>query len=69
MANFFDSTGKVFSISAHTLPSARGMGEPITGRISAESGVSFQGVIIGNDDQTFVIPIEGTNNPNRIPLL
>ena len=25
MANFFDSTGKVFSISAHTLPSARGM--------------------------------------------
>ena len=55
MANFFDSTGKVFSISAHTLPSARGMGEPITGRISAESGVSFQGVIIGTDDQTFVI--------------
>ena len=55
MANFFDSTGKVFSISAHTLPSARGMGEPITGRISAESGVSFQGVIIGTDNQTFVI--------------
>ena len=55
MANFFDSTGKVFSIAAHTLPSARGMGEPITGRISAESGVSFQGVIIGTDDQPFVI--------------
>ena len=55
MANFFDSTGKVFSIAAHTLPSARGMGEPITGRISAESGVSFQGVIIGTDDQSFVI--------------
>ena len=51
MANFFDSTGKVFSISAHTLPSARGMGEPITGRISAESGVSFQGVIIGTDSK------------------
>ena len=55
IANFFDSTGKVFSIAAHTLPSARGMGEPITGRISAESGVSFQGVIIGTDDQSFVI--------------
>ena len=45
-AVFFDSGGKAFSLSAHSLPSARGMGEPLTGRIVSESGVTFEGVAI-----------------------
>ena len=32
-AVFFDSGGKAFSLAAHSLPSARGMGEPLTGRV------------------------------------
>ena len=38
---FLDSNGKAYSIPSHSLPSARGMGEPITGRINADSGVKF----------------------------
>ena len=38
---FMDSSGKVFSLPSHSLPSARGMVEPISGRVTAESGVSF----------------------------
>ncbi len=34
MATFLDSTGRTFSIPAHTLPSARSQGEPLTGRVN-----------------------------------
>src|SRR5690606_17956089 len=33
-AVFIDSTGRSYSVAAHTLPSARGQGEPLTGRLS-----------------------------------
>ena len=36
---FMDSSGKVFSLPSHSLPSARGMGEPISGRVTAESEI------------------------------
>ena len=53
---FLDSTGKSFSLQAHSLPSARGMGEPLSGRISADSGVSFISCVSGNDgDDKFMI--------------
>ena len=34
-AVFIDSTGRSYSLAAHTLPSARGQGEPLTGRLTA----------------------------------
>ena len=54
-AIFFDSGGKAFSLAAHSLPSARGMGEPLTGRISSESGVTFMGAAIGAESSKILI--------------
>jgi len=55
LAIFLDSNGKAYSIPSYSLPSARGMGEPITGRLSADSGVQFISSIIGNEDDRFLI--------------
>ena len=52
---FFDSGGKAFSLSAHSLPSARGMGEPLTGRVVSESGVTFEGVAVGSEESKILI--------------
>jgi topoisomerase-4 subunit A len=52
---FLDSNGKAYSLPTHSLPSARGMGDPISGRVSADSGVKFISTLIGNDDDKFMI--------------
>ncbi len=44
---FLDSTGRAYTLAGHTLPSARGQGEPLTGRLSSPSGAQFEGVAIG----------------------
>ena len=50
-----DSTGRSYSMPAHTLPSARGQGEPVTGRINAPSGVEFIGGMMGSDDDYYLL--------------
>jgi topoisomerase-4 subunit A len=52
---FLDSTGRSYSTAAHTLPSARGNGEPLTGRFAPTSGASFQALATGSDDARFVL--------------
>ncbi|MEJ7745391.1 MAG: DNA topoisomerase IV subunit A [Luteimonas sp.] len=52
---FLDSTGRSYSTAVHTLPSARGNGEPLTGRFSPASGASFQAAAVGDNDHRFVI--------------
>ena len=52
---FIDSNGKAYSIPSHSLPSARGMGEPITGRLNADSGVQFVSSVIGTEGNKFLI--------------
>ena len=52
---FLDSTGRSYSLMAHTLPSARGQGEPLSGRLSPPSGATFEGVIMGKDDDRFLM--------------
>jgi topoisomerase-4 subunit A len=52
---FLDSTGRSYSTVAHTLPSARGNGEPLTGRFSPASGGSFQAMASGDSDTRFVL--------------
>ncbi|MBN2865622.1 MAG: DNA topoisomerase IV subunit A, partial [Thiotrichales bacterium] len=47
MAIFLDNTGRSYSLPAHTLPSARSHGEPLTGRLSPANGVSFTQVVLG----------------------
>jgi topoisomerase-4 subunit A len=54
-AVFIDSTGRSYSVPAHTLPSARGQGEPLTGRLTPPPGASFECVLLPEDDSLYVI--------------
>jgi topoisomerase IV subunit A len=54
-AYLLDSTGRSYAIAAHTLPSARGQGEPATGRLNPPSGATFEGLIMGNDEQRILL--------------
>src|SRR5690242_3293519 len=46
-AIFLDSTGRTYTLPAHSLPSARGNGEPLSGRLNPPDGAKFAGVMIG----------------------
>jgi len=50
-----DSTGRTYSLPAHSLPSARGQGEPLTGRINPPSGASFAGALMGEDAHLYLL--------------
>ncbi len=52
---FLDSTGRAYSLPAHSLPSARGMGEPLTGRLTPTSGATFEGMLIGDPDNFYLL--------------
>ena len=52
---FLDSTGRAYSALIHGLPSARGNGEPLTGRFSPAAGASFQALAAGDNDMRFVL--------------
>ena len=46
-----DSTGRAYTLPTHNLPSARGQGEPLTGRINPPSGAGFKGLLLGDAQQ------------------
>jgi topoisomerase-4 subunit A len=50
-----DSTGRSYSTPAHTLPSARGNGEPLTGRFSPAAGASFDALVAGDNDTKLIL--------------
>ncbi len=50
-----DSTGRSYALPTHTLPSARGQGEPLTGRINPPSGSHVMGCMMGNDDDLYLL--------------
>ncbi|MFA6228616.1 MAG: DNA topoisomerase IV subunit A [Rhodanobacter sp.] len=52
---FIDSTGRSYSTPAHTLPSARGNGEPLTGRFSPSAGASFDALVAGDNDTRLIL--------------
>jgi topoisomerase-4 subunit A len=54
-AVFMDSTGRSYSLPAHTLPSARGQGEPLTGRLSPPAGASFRSVLGGEPKRWYLM--------------
>jgi topoisomerase IV subunit A len=54
-AMFLDSTGRVYSLPAHGLPSARGQGEPLSGRLNPPDGASFAGTLIGAGDDRWLL--------------
>lgn len=55
LAVFIDSTGRAYSLPAHTLPSARGQGEPLTGRLNPPPGAEFIGAMLGEADTCYVL--------------
>ncbi|NPA72370.1 MAG: DNA topoisomerase IV subunit A [Gammaproteobacteria bacterium] len=47
MTVFIDDTGRSYALSAHSLPSARSHGEPLTGRLNPPAGANFTQVLMG----------------------
>lgn len=54
-AILLDTQGRTYALPAHGLPSARGQGEPATGRLNAPSGALFCGLMMGADDQRVLL--------------
>jgi topoisomerase-4 subunit A len=55
LAMFVDSTGRVYSVMAGTLPSARGQGEPLSSRFKPPDGAAFCGAMIGDAEQKYLL--------------
>lgn len=54
-AVFLDSSGRCYSLPAHSLPSARSLGEPISARLTPPDGVTFEGVMAGEPDSVYLV--------------
>ncbi|GAA0343805.1 DNA topoisomerase IV subunit A [Bowmanella denitrificans] len=54
-AVFLDSSGRTFACDAHTLPSARSQGEPLTGRFNIVGGENVEHVVMSNDDDQYLL--------------
>ncbi len=54
-AAFIDSSGRSFAAEAHDLPSARGQGEPLTGRFQMVAGETFEHVLMADDQQQLLL--------------
>jgi topoisomerase-4 subunit A len=52
---FLDSTGRAYTLAAHSLPSARGQGEPLTGRFNPPEGAHFVGVLAGDPERLYLL--------------
>jgi topoisomerase-4 subunit A len=54
-AVFLDTTGRSYCLPAHSLPSARGLGEPLAGRLNPPDGAKFVGVMMGEPDSLWLL--------------
>ncbi len=54
-AIFLDTSGRSYSLQAHTLPSARGQGEPLTGKLNPPAGSSFICSLMGKDEEQYLL--------------
>ena len=52
---FVDSSGRSYTLPPVSLPSARGQGEPLTGRVNPPSGAEFAGVLMGEGEERTVL--------------
>jgi topoisomerase IV subunit A len=50
-ALFLDTAGRTYALPIHTLPSARGHGEPLTGRLHLPPQAVFKAVLVGEPQQ------------------
>lgn len=52
---FIDSTGRSYALDPLTLPSARGQGEPLTGKLTLPSGATIEQVLMNAEDQKLLM--------------
>lgn len=52
---FFDSEGKVYALPGHALPSARGQGEPLTGKLNPADGMLFEALVGGEPEDNVLL--------------
>ena len=52
---FIDSHGRSYALAAHSLPSARGQGEPLTGRFKPAAGAEFVDCLMARNDDLFLL--------------
>ncbi len=49
-----DETGRSYALAINSLPSARGLGEPLSSKLSPANGVSFIQILVEEDDQEII---------------
>ncbi|MFM9758445.1 DNA topoisomerase IV subunit A [Aeromonas dhakensis] len=54
-AVFLSTLGRTYSLEAHTLPSARSQGEPLTGRFALGAGEEVRHLVMGNEGEPYLI--------------
>jgi topoisomerase-4 subunit A len=54
-AVFIDASGRSYSVAAHTLPSARGQGEPLSSYFTPPNGIGFLYVLLGEPDESYLL--------------
>lgn len=54
-AIFIDSTGRCYTLPAHSLPSARSYGEPVSSKVNLPDGASFEGVVMGEPKHSYLL--------------
>ncbi|MBI6548842.1 DNA topoisomerase IV subunit A [Xenorhabdus lircayensis] len=52
---FIDTTGRSYSIDSLDLPSARGQGEPLTGKLALPAGASVEHLLMAKEEQKFLM--------------
>lgn len=55
---FLDSDGRSYSLEAHTLPSARGLGEPLSGRLGLSPQAQVKYMLTGREKELFLVSSE-----------
>ncbi len=55
LLSILDSSGRAYSVASHGLPSARSLGEPLTGQLNPADGASFVALTFGANEQQYVL--------------
>lgn len=50
-----DNTGRTYTLPANALPSARGQGEPLTGKLAPPAGAKFQYALMSKDSDQYLL--------------
>ncbi len=54
-AMLLDSSGRCYSLPAHSLPSARSLGEAASSRLNPPDGATFEGLMMGENEDIYLL--------------